>query len=172
MYDDYLAKQKDCVPSLLYLDHSISATAVEDLDDEITGCVRFISSMSCVDGLILADPDLGIRGFGVEIRPKKDVDRLYLASGPEAKVNSLTFINPSHYGTRHRSMMRFCMAHPKSIGFVVSQDGEIRAITRVGRRLVMWENLEVHSIHEYTAPRKKKVKLPLAPLPWMRDRIK
>jgi hypothetical protein len=172
IFDDYLEKKKEFVPAELYLENSISADAVEDLDDEITGCVRFISSMSCVDGLILASPDLEIRGFGVEIRPKKDVDAIYLASGPEAKVGSLSFIHPSHYGTRHRSMMRFCMAHPGTIGFVISQDGDIRALTRVGQRLIMWEDLEVHSIHEYTRKRSRSRAVTFPPLdhPWMRYR--
>jgi len=39
--------------------------------------------------------------------------------------------------------MRYCFAHPGSLGFVISQDGDIRAITRVGKNLVMWENLKV-----------------------------
>jgi hypothetical protein len=30
-----------------------------------------------------------------------------------------------------------------SLGFVVSQDGDIRAITKVGDKLVMWENIKV-----------------------------
>jgi hypothetical protein len=135
-----------------YLEEAISEGNAEDLQDEVTGCVRFISSLSCVDGLILAGPDLSVRGFGVEIRLKKEIKALYLASTP--KIRSAQRIEPNYYGTRHRSMMRYCMAHPGSVGFVVSQDGEIRAITRVGKRLIMWENLQVHSLHE-EVPRRK-----------------
>jgi hypothetical protein len=40
-------------------------------------------------------------------------------------------------------MMRYCFAHPKSVVFVVSQDGEIRVMMRVKNRLIMWENLQV-----------------------------
>jgi hypothetical protein len=56
-------------------------------------------------------------------------------------------------------MMRYCFANPKSVGFVISQDGEIRAMTRVGGRLIMWENLKVLSYLEMgrtKRPRKKK----------------
>ena len=90
----------------------------------------------------------------MEIRPKKEIGALYVASSPVPKAKSLSRIDPYHYGTRHRSMMRYCMAHPGSVGFVISQDGEIRAITRVQQRLVMWENLEVHSLHE-EVPRRR-----------------
>ena len=137
-----------------YLEERVSESKEQDVLDEITGAVRFISSLSCVEGLILAGPDLSIRGFGVEIRPKKEIKTLYMASSPVPQTKSLNQIDPHHYGTRHRSMMRYCRAHPKSVGFVISQDDEIRAITQVQKRLVMWENLQVHSLHE-EAPRRK-----------------
>ena len=40
-------------------------------------------------------------------------------------------------------MMRYCFAHPHSLGFIVSQDGEIRVMTKVRDSLVMWENLRL-----------------------------
>jgi hypothetical protein len=38
-------------------------------------------------------------------------------------------------------MMRYCYAVPGSVGFVISQDGEIRAMTRVGDDLVFWDSI-------------------------------
>jgi hypothetical protein len=131
------------VPVGEYLDKEVAGNAEEDIRDEVTGCVRFVSSLSCVDGLVLADPKLVIRGFGVEIRTKKEVKAVYLASSPRAPSKSLKKVDPNHYGTRHRSMMRYCFAHPGSLGFVISQDGDIRVLTRVGTKLVMWENPKV-----------------------------
>ena len=145
---DLLDQSRKLIPAALYLDESIWESDAEDFRDEITGCVRFISSLSCVDGVILATPDLSIKGFGVEIRSKKDIAVVYLARSAKASAKTLLPVDPNHYGTRHRSMMRYCAAHPKSIGFVISQDGEIRAIARVGHRLVMWENLKVLSLWE------------------------
>lgn len=40
-------------------------------------------------------------------------------------------------------MIRYCFEMPESLGFVVSQDGDIRAMTRIGDRLVLWENVNV-----------------------------
>ena len=60
---DHLDQNKDSVPMDLYLEEAVSEHAVEDYRNEITGSVRFISLLSCVDGLILAAPDLAIRGF-------------------------------------------------------------------------------------------------------------
>jgi hypothetical protein len=142
---EYLDQLSDNVPADLYLDEAVARADAEDYQREITGCVRFISSLSCVDGLILATPDLAIRGFGVEILTKKDARAVYLSSGPGVREKGLRSIDPNHYGMRHRSMMRYCYAHPRAVGFVISQDGEMRAMTRVNRRLIMWENLRVLS---------------------------
>ncbi len=135
--------EEDLMPIGLYLDRVVASDEKDDFEDEVTGCVRFISSLSCVDGLILATPDLVIRGFGVEIRTKKEIDTVYLVPGPKVHSSSLKKVDPNHYGTRHRSMMRYCFAHPASFGFVISQDGDIRVMTRVQGKLVMWENLKV-----------------------------
>ena len=143
IHDEFLDRDQDMIPTALYLDEGIAEHDAEDYRDEITGCVRFISSLSCVDGLVLATPDLAVRGFGVEIRTKKEIDAVYLSPSPKVQERGLQKIDPNHYGTRHRSMMRYCFAHPKSLGFVISQDGEIRVMTRVKNRLVMWENLKV-----------------------------
>jgi hypothetical protein len=84
---------------------------------------------------------LKLIGFGVEIRSKTNVEAIYLADDAEAR--SLARIDAKSYGTRHRSMMRYCSAHPSSVGFVVSQDGDVRAITKVGERLVVWDQLQL-----------------------------
>jgi hypothetical protein len=156
IHDGYMDTDKESMPVGLYLDEAVANYDEEDYRDEITGCVRFISSLSCVDGLVLAAPDLAIRGFGVEIRTKKEAGGVFLSPGPKVSEKLLRKIDPSHYGTRHRTMMRYCFAHPKSIGFVISQDGEIRAMTRVKSRLVMWENLKVLGFRESFVPRRRE----------------
>ena len=49
----------------------------------------------------------------------------------------------SEFGTRHWALMRYCHHYPGSLGFSVSQDGNIQAMTRIGDRLVLWENIDV-----------------------------
>jgi hypothetical protein len=48
---------------------------------------------------------------------------------------------------RHRSMIRYCASNEDSVGFVVSQDGDVRAITAVKNHVVVWENVRIHSIY-------------------------
>jgi hypothetical protein len=120
------------LPGTLYAEEAQHQGGSDDSDHSLTGAVRFISSMAGVDGLILASPDFGIRGFGVEITTKQDLDEI--ATTTSAQVKHVRLRSANSYGTRHRSMARFCSVHPGSVGFVVSQDGDIRAITKIGRR--------------------------------------
>ncbi len=144
VYEEFLDKDADHIPVSLYLDESINKDELEDTQNEITGCIRFISSLSRVDGLIWMTHDLSVQGFGVEITSKKEPEALFSArnsAGTRARK-----IDMHHYGTRHRSMMRYCAANPDSVGFVVSQDGDVRAITKVGDDVFLWDDVRLHSI--------------------------
>lgn len=105
------------------------------------GTHQFIASLSGVDGLVLAVRGLEIRGFGVEILTKRDPADAYLAMDPSGATSER--IDPTRWGTRHRSMMRYCARHRGSIGFVVSQDGDVRAMMRVAERLLIWPNVDL-----------------------------
>jgi hypothetical protein len=91
-------------------------------------------------------PDLTVSGYGVEILTAKDVDRIRVSLAPELSSKTSKIVDSNHFGTRHRSMMRYCFSHPSSMGFVMSQDGDIRAIMRVQNEMVMWDSLKVHSL--------------------------
>src|SRR5664279_628415 len=89
-----------------------------------------------------------------------------LAEDPEKVVKAentaatkTTALSPDHFGMRHRSMMRYCGMNAKSIGFVVSQDGDVRAIMKLGKRVVLWDNVRLQRI---IMPRSSK---PVRPKP-------
>ena len=72
---------------------------------EMDGTIWFISLLTRVDGLVLLDRHLAVRGFGVEITYSEEPSNLFLAgnrSGTKAKLKNLDY---NHYGTRHRTMM-------------------------------------------------------------------
>jgi hypothetical protein len=141
---EYLDKDRDEIPIDLYLNESVDGTELNDTNDELTGCVRFLASLSRVDGLIWLDFNLHLGVFGVEIIVREDPSKAVVARNPlGTKVRKL---NLNHYGTRHRSMLRYCAANPDSVGFVVSQDGDVRAITHSNGRVVLWENVRIQSI--------------------------
>lgn len=144
IHEKYLDKHVDEIPTDLYLNESVDGTALNDTNDELTGCVRFLASLSRVDGLIWLDFNLNLKGFGVEITVRDDPDKAAIATnskGTQAKA-----LNISQYGTRHRSMLRYCATNHDSIGFVISQDGDVRAITHANDRVVLWDNVRIQSI--------------------------
>jgi hypothetical protein len=129
---------------------SYAPAAVSALDrelgehkNEVLGAVRFIASLSCVDGFVLLDRRMVVHGFGVEVRTDNLLSDVYVARDSHANSKLLRQSELTQYGTRHRAMARYCYDKPGSLGFVVSQDGDIRAMTRIADMLVLWENIDV-----------------------------
>jgi hypothetical protein len=136
------------VPQRLLLADRVSKHHTDMSLAELAGCVGFIGALSKVDGLVLMDGDCVVHGFGVTITVEDEVDQIWMCRDNIGTPALLQRRNSTHYGTRHRSMMRFCARYPGSVGFVVSQDGYIRAITKSKDKLLMWENVTVEASHE------------------------
>jgi len=138
---NHIDDEESGIPQELYLDESVNQSLYDDARSELDGALWFVSLLSRVDGLVLMDPVLNVRGFGVVITSEHEPARVFVARDIEAK--HLRELDYNRYGTRHRSMMRYCSEHPASVGFVISQDGDVRIMTTVGKRLVVWENVKL-----------------------------
>jgi hypothetical protein len=88
--------------------------------------------------------DLSLQGFGVEITSEKEPEAVF--RGLNSAGTKIRQIDMNHFGTRHRSMMRYCAANPDSIGFVISQDGDVRTITNVDDKVFLWDDVRLQSI--------------------------
>ena len=88
---------------------------------------------------------LSVRGFGVEIKSSMTPDGVYIASTHIPIESNLKEVDYNHFGTRHRSMMRYCWNYPGSVGFVVSQDGDVRAMTKYDKKLIIWDNIKLQA---------------------------
>jgi hypothetical protein len=119
-----------------------SGDQLTETEREIDDCVWFISTLSRVDGLVLMDPYLGVHGFGAEIKVEVDPP-LYHAGDASGSADRLREISAERYGMRHRSVIRWVWGSPQSIGFVVSQDGHVRAIKRVNDAVILWDNIKL-----------------------------
>lgn len=155
-----LRKRRKQIPIALHNDVSNSELYLDDSYNELIGAIRFVSSLSCVDGLVLLSPFLTVNGFGTVITQKTLPDFVHISKSSSPVRTSK--IKPEHFGTRHQSMFAYCYKHPDSIGFVVSQDGEIRAIKSVDGRVIMWENIKVYQFQKSSKlPRKPVVIKPV-----------
>jgi hypothetical protein len=142
--ENYLDRHAEELSTEAYLNETVTQAELRDTNDEVTGCVRFLASLSRVDGLIWLDFNLRLRAFGVEITLKADPKKVRLANN--SKGTKRTKLNINHFGMRHRSMIRYCAENPESIGFVISQDGDVRAITCVQDRVLLWDNVRIQSL--------------------------
>lgn len=136
-------KKKQDLPAILHEEFIENELRIKDSYHELIGAVHFVSSLSCVDGLVLMSPHLEVKGFGAVINEKELPPFVGVNKSSKPSVNRIK-IDPKHFGTRHQSMFAYCYKHPDSLGFVVSQDGEIRAIKNVGGEVMMWENIKVY----------------------------
>lgn len=143
IHSDYLEAEVGEIPASLYLDEDVSRFEKDDTRSELKGAIRFIASLSCVDGLVVLNNNLKVEGFGAVIKAKELPEFIYTSKTSVINEGRLTKVNPNNLGTRHRSMFSYCWANKGSLGFVISQDGDIRAIARINDKLIMWENIRV-----------------------------
>jgi DNA integrity scanning protein DisA with diadenylate cyclase activity len=141
---EYLENKKD-IPIDLYLDENVSQTELHSIRSEIDGALWFISLLSRLDGLVLMNKNLVVRGFGVEIKSDSLPEKIYSCSRQIPDELYLKEVDYNHFGTRHRSMMRYCWNYPGTVGFVVSQDGDVRAMTKCNNKLLIWDNIKLQA---------------------------
>lgn len=121
--------------------YSIAKTDLSDSEEELDGVLWFLSLLTRVDGLVSMDVTLRTYGFGAEILEGATPQRVLIAQDPSGLDTVVG--EYERWGTRHRSMMRYCAANPDSLGFVVSQDGDVRAMTGIGEELVVWDGVQL-----------------------------
>ena len=148
IYDEHLDDDDvEEIPIGLYLDESISNNSKKESSNELKGAIRFVSSLSCIDGLVVLDNNLNVKGFGAVVKKIKLPNEVYISKTARFIDKNLQPINPNYFGTRHRAMFSYCWKNEGSLGFVVSQDGDIRAITKIGDKLIIWENIKVQHLY-------------------------
>lgn len=143
VFYDYIEEEKKNMPTKLYLAESVANFEKRDTRDELKGAIRFISSLSCIDGLVVFSQDLTVNGFGAVIQMREFPSTVYISKTSIIRNDKLIETNSNHFGTRHRSMFSYCWNNPGSLGFVISQDGDMRAIMKVQNKIIVWENLKV-----------------------------
>ncbi len=142
--------KSDPVPAGLVIEASLAGTDAEDRRREMTGAVKLVTSLAAVDGLVLMTPTLSVGGFGVKIGSTPNVATVYDGAGFAHRGARARKIDPSQFGTRHGSMLRYCAHDRKALGIVVSQDGYVRLIMSVQNSLVFWDNLKLLNHRDFS----------------------
>jgi hypothetical protein len=113
---------------------------LEAADNRIAEYCSTIAALSAVDGAVVLSRRLRLYGFGAEIlATSPSLSEIKDAYDPN--VTQAATARLERYGTRHRSAMRMCSSFEECVALVVSQDGPVKAIKRVGADVVMWNDV-------------------------------
>jgi hypothetical protein len=115
--------------------------------DEASRCLRdvtaFIAGLAAVDGAVVITPKLRVLGFGGEVLTGSSALRsVHVANDPAAEQTSELPIES--FGTRHRSAFRVCSNYEDALAVVVSQDGGVRVVKRIGAKVILWNSALTH----------------------------
>jgi len=109
---------------------------LDHLEEAFFELARLFSDLMQVDGALVVDQRMCILGFGGEIRVDRNVLQVHQALDLDG--GNLLPWNVQGDGTRHRSVYRLCSVEPKVIGFVISQDSQVRLIANVEDSVIFW----------------------------------
>ncbi|GAG87903.1 unnamed protein product, partial [marine sediment metagenome] len=110
--------------------------------EEIREFELFVASLSGIDGCVVLTTKLRVLGFGGEILAQSpSLTRVKVAHDPYGHQTSDQ--NITFFGTRHRSAFRICSSFEDCVAFVVSQDGGVKAIKRVGPDVLFWPDVNM-----------------------------
>ena len=115
----------------------------DDLEEALGDAAQAIASLTSVDGAVVMTDQFNVLGFGAEvIAVSPSLVNVRVIEG--SKKDRLIPI--TSFGTRHRSAFRFCSSLEDSVAFVVSQDGGVKAIKRIGSDVVLWPDINAGSM--------------------------
>lgn len=109
---------------------------LDHLEEAFFELARFLSDLMQVDGVLVLDRRVRVIGFGGEIRVDRNV--FQVSQSHDLEATTLSDWNVQADGTRHRSVYRLCSVEPEVIGFVISQDSNVRLIVNVNDSVVFW----------------------------------
>jgi hypothetical protein len=112
----------------------------ERSEEKIAEFCSFVAALSAVDGAVVMSRRLRVLGFGAEIIASSP-SLLNVKDALDASAAQATSVAVQRFGTRHRSAMRMCSSFEDCVALVVSQDGPVKAMKRVGADVVMWNDV-------------------------------
>ncbi len=113
---------------------------LEGTQERIAEFCSFVAALSAVDGAVVMTRRMRILGFGAEIIATSQ-SLVAVKEALDPAVTKAALVPVERFGTRHRSAMRMCSSFEDCIALVVSQDGPVKAIKRVGADIVMWNDV-------------------------------
>lgn len=123
----------------VFKDYSRMSDETEDLGDALGDIAQAIAALTSVDGAVVMTDLFRVMGFGAEvIAPSPSLREIVIAVKPKPYRLPI-----ESYGTRHRAAFRFCSIFEDSAALVVSRDGGVKVIKRVGSDVFLWPDINI-----------------------------
>lgn len=101
--------------------------------------IEILAQLTCIDGALIMTDRLQPLSFGSTLNAP--VWKGKVLTGPDVLYNQLSPVDLTKKGTRHNSALDFVGSCPKSIAFVISQDGLIAGMTRHNDEIIyLWSD--------------------------------
>jgi hypothetical protein len=107
-----------------------------DVKVNATTLLNALAQITCVDGATIIDDHFEPLIFRARLSAAEWTGPVRL--GPTARSGPGEAVTRGRFGTRHNSAIDFVAAIPGAVGFVISQDGPVRGITRRGDTVFLW----------------------------------
>ncbi len=115
-----------------------ASSNMERLEQSVFELSRLIANLTAVDGAVVLDKRLGLRGFGAEVSAELPSPiRVWRARDTEGRERESYDIE--NVGTRHRAAYRFVNDHPEGMAIVVSQDSNVVFVASREGEVLFWE---------------------------------
>lgn len=111
----------------------------EDVAHGLRDSMDTLARFTAVDGAVIMTRKFELLGFGAVVHFQQTANYNVLRSS-DRRAESTQKIVIEGYGTRHRSAFDFCYQHSPSVAVVVSQDGGVKMVTRMGDSVYFWED--------------------------------
>jgi hypothetical protein len=142
LHATYEALKESTVPRDFFLEYLVTRRQREQSEDNIGDRASLLASFTRVDGCTVLTHSLDTLGFGAEIVMPQTPDLEHVQVAQDAEGQHLEAVPTQHFGTRHRSAFRLCHSHPEILALVLSSDGDLRVVKRVGQQVILWNGLD------------------------------
>ncbi|MBI3800838.1 MAG: hypothetical protein HY268_28155 [Deltaproteobacteria bacterium] len=95
-----------------------------------------LAQLSCVDGALIVDEHLRPLWFAAHLAAPKWAKEVF--EGTHQSIPPTEKIELTRFGTRHNSAIGFVGHCPSTIGFIISEDGPVRAVLHVDEAVWLW----------------------------------
>jgi hypothetical protein len=111
---------------------------IEMLDEALFETAHLIAGLAAADGAVVMSKQNELLGFGGMVSGRlPDVESVWRALDLEGE--KVAEEGTGNAGARHHSAYRVVGALPGTVAIVISQDGGVRFVCKLGGRVTYWE---------------------------------